>query len=399
MYSFTYALHKSLHQRIGSSSLRKQIRPFSVRILSPTKQCGSTSFPNVSALTWACSPSSSPSSSMAGLSFLPVSIALSLLLVTGTDDQRVALCVPPSSSSALPLPVSSLVPLTICTDDVSVFSHQVAGHDRGERVGGILTVALSRQTLGDIQNNGEKEQAPPLSCILKPIVKKYKGEVEKRFYISTVQEEPPSLSSRSVSSSSSSSSSLSLPSQQVYSVIPSPPSPLSEQASLAQPASSSLVLAESVSLSSGGFKQTPPVFPSVDTGVHAFIPKFYTIAQVENPPSVSTSLAVSMSAGLSSASSSSSSSPVPLPVSSSSVSSFSSSSSRPSYQEMLVLEDVTQCFARPCVIDVKMGRVTFDPLMASAKKRRREVEKYPLQAELGFRITSMKVRPCVHECA
>ena len=62
-----------------------------------------------------------------------------------------------------------------------------------------------------------------------------------------------------------------------------------------------------------------------------------------------------------------------------------SSISRP----YLLLSDVTACYRRPCVLDVKLGTRTFDE-SADAKKQRDELAKYPLQAALGFRIAGWK---------
>jgi 1D-myo-inositol-tetrakisphosphate 5-kinase/inositol-polyphosphate multikinase len=56
----------------------------------------------------------------------------------------------------------------------------------------------------------------------------------------------------------------------------------------------------------------------------------------------------------------------------------------------IVLEDLTFAFRRPSVLDIKMGRCTFEPT-ASREKKEREVRKYPHQAELGFRVTGFKV--------
>jgi len=56
----------------------------------------------------------------------------------------------------------------------------------------------------------------------------------------------------------------------------------------------------------------------------------------------------------------------------------------------IALEDVTARFRRPCVMDVKIGTRTFGD-DASAEKAAAEARKYPLQAEVGFRITGMRV--------
>lgn len=56
----------------------------------------------------------------------------------------------------------------------------------------------------------------------------------------------------------------------------------------------------------------------------------------------------------------------------------------------LVLDDLTLGYNKPCVIDIKMGRQTFEPT-ANLDKKEREVRKYPYQHEIGFRITGLKV--------
>eukprot|EP01031_Cornospumella_fuschlensis_P042209 gene42209-51544_t len=56
----------------------------------------------------------------------------------------------------------------------------------------------------------------------------------------------------------------------------------------------------------------------------------------------------------------------------------------------MVLEDLTLGFNKPCVMDVKIGRQTFEP-SASQPKKARELAKYPHQEALGFRITGFKV--------
>jgi len=58
--------------------------------------------------------------------------------------------------------------------------------------------------------------------------------------------------------------------------------------------------------------------------------------------------------------------------------------------EHLALEDVTACFRRPSVMDVKVGTRTFGD-DASEVKAAAEISKYPLQAEVGLRITGMRV--------
>jgi hypothetical protein len=63
----------------------------------------------------------------------------------------------------------------------------------------------------------------------------------------------------------------------------------------------------------------------------------------------------------------------------------------------LVLEDLTMNYCRPCLIDIKMGRQTFEPT-ANYEKIARELKKYPYQEEIGFRITGMKVWDQEKQC-
>mmetsp|Transcript_6516 Transcript_6516/g.9858 ORF Transcript_6516/g.9858 Transcript_6516/m.9858 type:complete len:479 (-) Transcript_6516:74-1510(-) len=56
----------------------------------------------------------------------------------------------------------------------------------------------------------------------------------------------------------------------------------------------------------------------------------------------------------------------------------------------LLLADATVNFSKPCAIDLKMGRRSYEP-DATLDKQRREISKYPLQAVFGFRIVGMRV--------
>eukprot|EP00804_Cyclotella_cryptica_P028828 CCRYP_019715-RA/>CCRYP_019715-RA protein AED:0.02 eAED:0.02 QI:102/1/1/1/1/1/2/48/586 len=56
----------------------------------------------------------------------------------------------------------------------------------------------------------------------------------------------------------------------------------------------------------------------------------------------------------------------------------------------LILKDLTTGFQYPNIIDIKMGTQTYEP-DASQSKQRREIQKYPLQSEFGFRIVGMRV--------
>lgn len=56
----------------------------------------------------------------------------------------------------------------------------------------------------------------------------------------------------------------------------------------------------------------------------------------------------------------------------------------------LKLEDVTRRFLRPCIMDVKIGRRSYDPF-ASKEKRQEQISKYPLMEEIGFLLLGMRV--------
>ncbi|CAL1600238.1 unnamed protein product [Knipowitschia caucasica] len=56
----------------------------------------------------------------------------------------------------------------------------------------------------------------------------------------------------------------------------------------------------------------------------------------------------------------------------------------------LKLEDVTQHFDKPCIMDVKIGRRSYDPF-ASQEKREQQIRKYPLMEEIGFLLLGMRV--------
>jgi 1D-myo-inositol-tetrakisphosphate 5-kinase/inositol-polyphosphate multikinase len=56
----------------------------------------------------------------------------------------------------------------------------------------------------------------------------------------------------------------------------------------------------------------------------------------------------------------------------------------------IILEDFTLHYEHPSLIDIKMGRQTFEPTASQAKVAR-ELRKYPYQADIGFRITGLKV--------
>ncbi|XP_052006583.1 inositol polyphosphate multikinase [Xyrauchen texanus] len=60
------------------------------------------------------------------------------------------------------------------------------------------------------------------------------------------------------------------------------------------------------------------------------------------------------------------------------------------HEQYLKLEDVTQRFLQPCIMDVKIGRRSYDPF-ASQDKREQQIGKYPLMEEIGFLLLGMRV--------
>lgn len=59
----------------------------------------------------------------------------------------------------------------------------------------------------------------------------------------------------------------------------------------------------------------------------------------------------------------------------------------------IILQDMTLSYSQPSMIDIKMGRQTFEPTASTAKVER-ELRKYPYQKDIGFRITGMKSWNC-----
>ncbi|XP_065063604.1 inositol polyphosphate multikinase-like isoform X2 [Rhopilema esculentum] len=58
--------------------------------------------------------------------------------------------------------------------------------------------------------------------------------------------------------------------------------------------------------------------------------------------------------------------------------------------EYLKMEDLTKNLEKPCIIDIKIGKKTFDPF-ADPQKVERELIRYKYQAQLGFRVTGFKL--------
>jgi 1D-myo-inositol-tetrakisphosphate 5-kinase/inositol-polyphosphate multikinase len=59
----------------------------------------------------------------------------------------------------------------------------------------------------------------------------------------------------------------------------------------------------------------------------------------------------------------------------------------------IILQDMTLSYLQPSMIDIKIGRQTYEPTASTAKVER-ELRKYPYQNDIGFRITGMKVWNC-----
>ena len=61
------------------------------------------------------------------------------------------------------------------------------------------------------------------------------------------------------------------------------------------------------------------------------------------------------------------------------------------------LEDITSQFAKPCVMDLKLGKRVWDD-NASQDKIEREKKKYPIQETVGIRIIGMRVSDSLESC-
>lgn len=62
----------------------------------------------------------------------------------------------------------------------------------------------------------------------------------------------------------------------------------------------------------------------------------------------------------------------------------------------LMLEDITAKYKKPCTIDIKMGKQSYEP-DADKEKQEREIKKYPQQKEFGLRIVGMRVYDPAHK--
>lgn len=67
-------------------------------------------------------------------------------------------------------------------------------------------------------------------------------------------------------------------------------------------------------------------------------------------------------------------------------------------ESYLLLGNLTVNFKKPCVLDLKMGRKSFEP-DAHYTKKEREIAKYEQQAEFGFRIVGMRFYDPTHKNA
>ena len=56
----------------------------------------------------------------------------------------------------------------------------------------------------------------------------------------------------------------------------------------------------------------------------------------------------------------------------------------------LILENIIRPFRYPCVIDIKLGRITYD-CEATPEKIRRQIEKFQPAAEIGFQLLGWKI--------
>ncbi|XP_023239545.1 inositol polyphosphate multikinase-like [Centruroides sculpturatus] len=56
----------------------------------------------------------------------------------------------------------------------------------------------------------------------------------------------------------------------------------------------------------------------------------------------------------------------------------------------LCIDDVTEAFVKPCILDIKVGPCTYDP-EASPEKILHETIKYPISTITGFRILGMRM--------
>jgi len=60
------------------------------------------------------------------------------------------------------------------------------------------------------------------------------------------------------------------------------------------------------------------------------------------------------------------------------------------FQKCICLENICNSFTNPSMMDLKMGMITCFP-SASLEKKKKRLRKWPLQLELGYRVTGMKI--------
>ena len=63
----------------------------------------------------------------------------------------------------------------------------------------------------------------------------------------------------------------------------------------------------------------------------------------------------------------------------------------------LKMDNLVSDLEKPCIMDLKIGKKTFDPF-AAADKVQRELIRYKYQAQLGFRLTGFKVSVVMSCC-
>lgn len=62
------------------------------------------------------------------------------------------------------------------------------------------------------------------------------------------------------------------------------------------------------------------------------------------------------------------------------------------HKDFLILQDLTAPYRCPCILDLKMGRQSYEPDATTVKKEY-ELRKYPEQNLFGFRIVGMRIAP------
>ena len=65
--------------------------------------------------------------------------------------------------------------------------------------------------------------------------------------------------------------------------------------------------------------------------------------------------------------------------------------------KFLEIEDIAKKFNKPCISDIKIGPITYDP-EASEEKKRKESTKYPPLKKIGFQLRGLRVRLTLETC-